>query len=167
MFFILSHNGREGTSFLLAWRSILDLHHQLECFRVSGVSHMHMISWELSLESVENIPGVVFHTTRKGPDKLVVQIVTEFVQKWHNILNDRDLQLKSKFLFIINAKRDSSLPFDLRRFAIALFWLPAVTLSWKRLPSFLRWSDIGQFVTCDDPHFAMATTRRRPAVNCV
>jgi hypothetical protein len=39
------------------------------------------------------------------------------------------LQLKSKFLFSSNAKRDSSLPSDLRIFAIALFWLPAVTLS--------------------------------------
>ena len=31
----------------------------------------------------------------------------------------------------------------------------------RKHTSFLRRSDIGQFVTCDDPHFSMATSRRR------
>jgi hypothetical protein len=31
----------------------------------------------------------------------------------------------------------------------------------RKHTSFLRRSDIGQFVTCDDPHFSMATLRRR------
>ena len=31
----------------------------------------------------------------------------------------------------------------------------------RKHTSFLRRSDIGQFVTCDEPHFTMATPRRR------
>jgi hypothetical protein len=86
-----------------------------------GATHLSLPDRGLSRRHVEL---KIFNTTRKGPDRLVVQIVTLFVQIMADILNDRDLQFKSKFLFNLNAKRDSSLPSDLRRFAIASFGFP-------------------------------------------